>query len=85
MNIKGFAVKGVVIAVLIGIVGCSVIRSNSSQSEIEKHPVIWNKIPDVAQYKGADWENEVMRKSNLTVEDTKSTAQSDPQITFSFI
>jgi hypothetical protein len=84
MNIKGFAVKGIVSAVLIGIVGCSVIRSNSSQSEIEKHPVVWNKIPDVAQYKGADWKNEVMRKSNLTVEDAKSIAESDPQITFFF-
>jgi hypothetical protein len=48
MDIKGFAVKGIVSAALIGIVGCSVIRSNSSQSEIEKHSVVWNIILDVA-------------------------------------
>jgi hypothetical protein len=44
----------------------------------------WVKKPNVAQYGGADWTNEVKRASGLSVEDAKRIAEQDPRITFFF-
>lgn len=58
-------------------------REQDNHKKNEK-TVEWKKIPDVAQYKGADWKNEVLRKSNLTVDQAKIIAASNPDITFFF-
>jgi len=44
----------------------------------------WVKKPNVAQYGGADWKNEVKRASGLSVEDAKRIAEKDSGITFFF-
>jgi hypothetical protein len=64
--------------------GCSSIQGSSNNFKSNQQTVEWKKISDVAQYKGADWKNEVKRKSNLTLEEAKSIAASDPNITFFF-
>lgn len=46
--------------------------------------IIWIKVKDVAQYKGANWNNEVQRASNLTVDQAKSIALMNPDITYFF-
>jgi hypothetical protein len=44
----------------------------------------WKKIPDVAQYKGADWKNKIKKVSDITLEDAMEIGKSDPEITFFF-
>ena len=50
-----------------------------------KHTRIkWKKIPDVAQYGGADWKNEVMHLSGISLERAKTIAAANPKITYFF-
>lgn len=51
------------------------------ESETDSH---WKFIPNVAQYKGADWSNCVGIAHRLTVEQAKVLADSNPEITFFF-
>lgn len=44
----------------------------------------WKRIPDVAQYKQADWSNVIGRVENVSVDEAKAIANSDPNITFFF-
>lgn len=46
---------------------------------------LWEHKPDTAQYKEADWNNEVMRMGNLSPAEAKEIAESDPDIDFFFI
>jgi hypothetical protein len=48
------------------------------------HKIVWKKTPDVAQYKGADWKNEIKRVSGLTLESAMKIGKSDTNITFFF-
>lgn len=59
-------------------------RAENNQEARFVTQVEWKKIPDVAQYKGADWKNEVLRKTHLTLEQAKSIAASNPEIAFFF-
>lgn len=45
----------------------------------------FNKVANVAQYKGADWKNEVRRATGLTLDQAKAIAAADPNITYFFI
>ena len=45
----------------------------------------FNKVADVAQYKEADWKNEISRAKGLTVDQAKAIAAADPRITYFFI
>ncbi|MEM7111714.1 MAG: hypothetical protein AAF614_04730 [Chloroflexota bacterium] len=47
--------------------------------------VTWKKVPNVAQYGGADWSNLVERHANLTVEQAQAIGAANPKITFFFI
>lgn len=44
----------------------------------------WQKKSNVAQYKGADWKNEITRRSGITLEDAKKIADEDDRITYFF-
>ena len=44
----------------------------------------WDHRSDVAQYKGANWSNEVKRVSGVSVEEAKRIAEADPSITYFF-
>jgi hypothetical protein len=46
--------------------------------------VHWKMIPDVAQYKGADWANEVRRERGISLERAKEIGASDQRITYFF-
>jgi hypothetical protein len=54
------------------------------QADAHETNPAWVKKPNVAQYGGADWKNEVKRASGISVEDAKIIAEKDPQITFFF-
>lgn len=45
----------------------------------------WIKVDNVAQYKGASWDNFIKKESNCTLEHAKEIAWEDPNITFFFI
>lgn len=45
----------------------------------------WNEVKDVAQYKGADWSNEVDRLSGQTLATAQQHAIANPAITFFFL
>jgi hypothetical protein len=45
----------------------------------------WKKTPDVAQYKGADWNNFISIEHDCSPEQAKRIAMCNPQITFFFI
>ena len=45
----------------------------------------WTKVDNVAQYKGASWDNFIKKESNCTLEHAKEIAWGDPNITFFFI
>lgn len=47
--------------------------------------VAFNKVSDVAQYKGADWKNEVRRETGLSLEQAKAIAAANPNISYFFI
>jgi hypothetical protein len=55
------------------------LHSASVSGEVQ-----WNIQPNVAQYKGADWKNEVRREGGITLEQAKKIGASDPDITFFF-
>jgi len=44
----------------------------------------WVKTPDVAQYKGADWNNFIQKVPNCSVNQAKRIAMKNPAITFFF-
>ncbi len=44
----------------------------------------WTKKPNVAQYKGASWDNFVQKESNCTPEQAQRIALLNPEITFFF-
>jgi len=44
--------------------------------------IVWKKIPNVAQYGGADWKNEVMRLSGIGLTQAKTVAAANPKITY---
>lgn len=46
---------------------------------------VFNKLADVAQYKGADWKNEVRRETGLSLDQAKAIAAANPNITYFFI
>lgn len=50
----------------------------------EKRIVEWTMVPNVAQYKGANWDNEVCRKQGITLQEAKRIAEADPSITYFF-
>lgn len=45
----------------------------------------WKEIPDVAQYKCADWSTHVATIPVSSVEEAQAIADADPSITFFFI
>ena len=45
----------------------------------------WEYEPDTAEYKEADWYNEIMRMEGLSVEEAMEIAESDPDIDYFFI
>lgn len=45
----------------------------------------WEKVPDVAQYKGADWNNVVGLSENVSLKEAMDIAESHPEITYFFI
>ncbi|MCB1119744.1 MAG: hypothetical protein KDK65_07275 [Chlamydiia bacterium] len=45
---------------------------------------LWNKLPDVAEYGGASWENVVGIAHSVTLEEAKKIAQDSPEITYFF-
>ena len=51
----------------------------------EAPPVVkWEKIPDVAQYKGADWHNEVRRENGISLQTAMAIGATDVNITYFF-
>ena len=44
----------------------------------------WKKIPNVAQYKEADWSNVIGKAENINIQEAQRIADSDPRITFFF-
>lgn len=50
----------------------------------KKGQVHWKKIPNVAQYKGADWANEIRREYGISVEKAKKIGASNSDITYFF-
>lgn len=46
--------------------------------------VKWIKVPNVAQYKKADWSNEMARHSNTTANEARVFAERDPNISYYF-
>ena len=49
-----------------------------------KHEVSWKRVPDVAQYKGADWANKVHREYGISLEKAMQIGASNPNITYFF-
>ena len=60
------------------------MASTQMMPAIQSAEVQWNKQPNVAQYKGADWKNEMRRERGITLEQAKKIGASDPNITFFF-
>jgi len=50
----------------------------------EKRKIVWKKKTNVAQYGGADWKNEIMRLSGISLETAKQVAEKNPAITYFF-
>ena len=50
----------------------------------EKATYEWVQKPNVAEYGGADWGNEVKRVSNVSLEEAQAIGEKDPNITFFF-
>lgn len=50
----------------------------------EKPDYLWKKVPNVAQYKGASWDNLIKKVKKTTVKEAKELAEADDQITFFF-
>lgn len=64
----------------------SVKTSESSAASSSKAAVVvFTRVVDVAQYKGADWANEVRREKALTIDQAKVIAAANPKITYFFI
>jgi len=47
-------------------------------------PSEFTKIPDVAEYKGADWTNFIVKKHFKTVNDAEAFASKHPEVSFFF-
>jgi peptidyl-Asp metalloendopeptidase len=58
--------------------------AHSSSSATAVQP-IFKPVLNVAQYRGADWANEVCRYSALSLEQAKAIAAADPRIAYFFI
>jgi hypothetical protein len=58
---------------------CAHIKNSPSVTQVS-----WKKIPDVAQYKIADWKNEVKRVNGITLEEAMEIGREDISITFFF-
>jgi hypothetical protein len=59
----------------------------SSYSYGEEEPIThpqFKKTPNVAQYKGADWKNEIMRKQGISLEEAFDIALNDSNISYFF-
>ncbi len=63
---------------------CHLIIHKSIYTIMSVVKTTWKKVPNVAQYKGADWNNEVKRVSGTTLEGAMQIAESDSQISFFF-
>jgi hypothetical protein len=61
----------------------SIKASSSSVASLAK--VEFNRVVDVAQYIGADWNNEIRRDKGLTLDQAKAIAAANPKITYFFI
>ncbi len=53
--------------------------------ELDEVTSTWECIPDVAEYKLADWDNVVMRVDGITAHEAKCIAESYPEIDYFFI
>lgn len=54
------------------------------KSSSSGHDPRFKKMPNVTQYKGADWKNEITRKSGISLGDAFHTALSDDSISYFF-
>lgn len=61
------------------------VEVKSSSSSSKAAAVLFTRVPDVAQYRGADWKNEVGRARGLTLDQAKALAAANPKITYFFI
>lgn len=58
---------------------------SSAASSSKAAAVAFTRVPDVAQYGGADWANEVRRDKAITLDQAKAIAAANPKITYFFI
>lgn len=87
--------KRVSTLLMLAVVACSAIgmASGHSHNDAEAIPLLaplheesdhWTCVADVAQYRLADWDNVIGRAQNVSLEQAKEIADSDPRITFFF-
>ena len=60
------------------------ILNDIPEININEYDDNWNCIPDVAQYKKADWSQVIGRAKNVTVSQAKEIAESNSAITYFF-
>lgn len=58
--------------------------SSAKSSSSSTAKVNWNPVPNVAQYGGANWANEVQRSRAVTLDQAKAIAAANPKITYFF-
>ena len=80
-----YSIVGILIILTLN--GCSKLMElieRDQYSHQETVLQVWEKHSDLAQYSGASWDNFVKRVDNISLEDAKTIAEENVDITFFF-